>query len=135
MKTSAKLLLTLGILMYGVAPLVADLNDSHLFHPSWTPHSRLHMAWLLATNTSIACLAFYLLWIRKDVLSAGVLSICVLGGFWIAAVTSGLYGGALTDVGGIDSKIMGIDGNAFGFGLALLCVVSGLILDRVSRSA
>ena len=134
MDTFSKVLITLGILMYGVAPLVADLNPSHLLHPDWTPYSRLHMAWLLATNSSIAILAAYFLWIKDEVLLSGILPICVLGGFWVAALTSGFYGGAYSDIGGIEAKVMGFYGNAIGFALALLSVAIGLALNQISRT-
>ncbi len=33
---TAKLLVTIATLIYGVAPMFADLNSTHVFHPEWT---------------------------------------------------------------------------------------------------
>ena len=127
---ASKLLITIGTLIYGIAPLIADLNSTHLFHPDWTPHSRLHMAWLLTSNGSIAVLSLWLLWRKGQVALAGVLGLCVVGGFWVAAATQSIYGGALSDMGGIESKILGLDGNTFGFGLVAILLITGLVLNR-----
>ena len=43
MNNAARILITLGTLLYGIAPLIADLNASHVLNPDWPPHSRLHM--------------------------------------------------------------------------------------------
>lgn len=100
MKTLSKLLITLAILSYGVVPLLADLNATHLFHPDWTPHARLHAAWLLASCSAIGLVALYLTWMKDQAELGGVLSICVLGGFWVATLSSSFYGGSLADTGG-----------------------------------
>ncbi len=124
----AKLLVTIATLIYAVAPLFADLNSTHVFYPEWTAHSKLHMVWLLGTNSSIAVLSLWLIWNRSQVLLAGVLGFCVVGGFWIAASTQGLYGGALTDTGGIDVTILGLEGNAIAFGFVVVLLSLGLLM-------
>ncbi len=133
MKMLSKLLITLAILSYGVVPLIADLNPTHLFHPDWTPHARLHAAWLLASSSAIALVALYVTWIKEQVQLGGVLSICVLGGFWIAVLSRGLYDGSLTDVGGVEVKVMGFEANSFAFTLTFLMAVAGMLLNRLSK--
>ncbi len=128
----AKVLITLATLFYGIAPLFADLNATHVFHPEWTPHSRLHMVWLLGTNSSIALLSLYLLWGRAQVVLSAVLGICVMLGFWIAVLFRGFYNGALTDVGGVNATVMGFEANSFAFSLVLLLLLAGLYIG--SRS-
>jgi hypothetical protein len=131
----SKLLITIGTLIYGIAPLYADLNITHVFHPEWTPHAKFHTVWLLSTNTSIAILSLWLLCARSQTILAGVLGLCVIGGFWIAAVTRSLYGGTFTDVHGIDTTVFGLDGNAFTFSLVLAILAVGIILKVRSDEA
>ena len=131
----SKILITLGTIVYGVLPPLADLTPTHVGHPDWTPHSKVHMVWLLATGSSIAVVSLYLLWVKKQTVLAAVLGMCVLGGFWVAAATKDLYGGAFTDIGGIDSKILGLDANAFVFGVGVLLVVSGLVFRKRTDGA
>jgi Family of unknown function (DUF6640) len=133
MKLLSKLLITLAILSYGAVPLIADLNPTHLFHPDWTPHARLHAAWLLASCSAIALVALYVTWIKEQVQLGGVLSICVLGGFWIAALSRGLYGGSLTDTGGVEVTVLGFEANSFAFTVTFMMAVAGMLLNRLSK--
>ncbi len=110
-----RVLMTLATLIYGVLPPFVDLTETHVFHPEWTPHSRLHMVWLLGTNSAVAVLALYFLWLHKanspfGVRLSGILGLCVFGGFWLSASTISLYGGALSDKGGVP-PILGMDAN------------------------
>ena len=124
-----KILITIATLIYGIAPLFADLNTSHVFHPEWTPHARFHMVWLLATNSSLAALAMWLLWYRSQLIPAAILGIFVVGGFWVSTLTKPLYDGALGDQGGVDVKMLGLDANALAFGVVLVLLVAGLALS------
>jgi hypothetical protein len=126
--------MTLATFMYGAIPPFVDLTETHVFHPEWTPHSRMHMVWLLGTNTSIAVLALYFLWFHKasrafGVRLAGILGLCVYGGFWLSALTVSLYGGALSDKGGVP-PIMGMDTNVVVFLSAVLILLAGWFLAR-----
>lgn len=131
---AGRILMTLATLMYGAIPPFVDLTETHVFHPAWTPHSRMHMVWLLGTNTSIAVLALYFLWFHKasrafGVRLAGILGLCVYGGFWLSALTVSLYGGALSDKGGVP-PIMGMDTNVVVFLSAVLILLAGWFLAR-----
>ncbi|MEO8073882.1 MAG: DUF6640 family protein [Acidobacteriota bacterium] len=130
----SRILITIATLVYGFVPLLVDLTETHVFHPDWTPHARFHMVWLLATNTSLALVSLYLLWLsRFDTLTrvraAGVLGLCALGGFFISLITKNLYGGALVDPHGGVPPIMGLDANLVVFTPMLLLVVIGLFLS------
>lgn len=127
-----RIIMTIATLMYGVIPPLVDLTETHVFHPDWTPHARMHMVWLLGTNTSIAMVALYFLWLHQSSLNlrvrlAGVLGLCVYGGFMLSAFTTWLYGGSLSDAGGVP-PIMGMDANILVFSLALLLLLAGWFL-------
>jgi hypothetical protein len=133
-----RILMTLATLIYGAIPPFVDLTETHVFHPEWAPHARMHMVWLLGTNSAIAVLALYFLWLHKansafGVRLAGILGLCVFGGFWLSVSAISLYGGALSDEGGVP-PIMGMDVNIVVFSLALLVLLVGWFLAR-ARSA
>ncbi|MBL8020304.1 MAG: hypothetical protein JNM27_11610 [Leptospirales bacterium] len=123
-----RILMTVATLVYGVIPPIVDLTETHVFHPDWTPHSRMHMVWLLVTNSSLAAIALYLLWRsgidRARVRMAGILGLCVYGGFMISAATVPFYGGALSDGGGVP-PVFGVDANIVTFTLGLLVLLLG----------
>ena len=109
-----RLIITIATLVYGVIPLFVDISATHAFHPEWPPHARFHMVWLLGTNSTLAILALYLMWVSNleaavSIRLAGIIGLCVYGGFVISTVTSKLYGGALVDpIGGVP-PVMGME--------------------------
>jgi hypothetical protein len=133
-----QILMTLATLVYGVIPPFVDLTETHVFHPEWTPHSRMHMVWLLGTNSGVALVALYWLWFYKanralGLNLAGILGLCVYGGFWVSALTSSLYGGSLSDKGGVP-PMMGMDANVLVFGIAAGFLVVGWAVARSWRA-
>ena len=90
-----RILMTMATLMYGLIPPFVDLTETHVFHPDWTPHARMHMVWLLGTNSTLAVVALFFLWLYREnsafgVRLAGVLGLCVYGGFMLSAATTSL---------------------------------------------
>jgi hypothetical protein len=141
MSLIGKVLMSVAIAAFTVIPPIADLaTTTHVFHPDWTPHARLHTVWLLGTSSSIGVVSLYILWFggftaEARVMLAGTLALCVLGGFFVAAATIGFYGGALSDPqGGIEKSDLGIDGNLAVFSSATLVLLTGWFLCRRSRS-
>ena len=129
----SRLLITIATLVYGVIPLLVDISDTHAFHPEWPPHARFHMVWLLGTNSTLAILALYLMWVSNletaiRIRIAGIIGLCVYGGFVISAVTKKLYGGALVDPTGGVPPVMGMDANLLVFLPMLGLVLLGLWL-------
>lgn len=91
----AKILLTIGVLVYaGVVPLL-EINATHVFNPEWPPHARLHEVWQLTTNSMIGVLALWLAWRRNQVQMPAILAIVVMGGFLFAYLVRGVYGGSM----------------------------------------
>lgn len=140
MQIPGKLLMTLAIAAYAFVPPAVDLiTDTHVFHPDWPPHARMHTVWLLGVTTGVGLLALSLLWRsgpgRAHYLHlAGVLSGIVFAAFFLSAATVSLYGGALTDAsGGMEPGPFGLDGNLFTFGGASIVLMLGWILCATSR--
>jgi hypothetical protein len=127
-----RLLMTIATLAYGVIPLFVDLSQTHVLHPDWTPHARMHMVWLLGTNSSLALVALCSLWLYRTNTAlgthlAGVLGLCVYGGFLLSAATLDLYAGALSDQDGVP-PVLGMDANVVVFSQGLLMLLAGWIL-------
>jgi hypothetical protein len=127
----SRVLITIATVVYGVIPLLVDISETHAFHPDWPAHARFHMVWLLGTNSTLAVLALYLMWISKiegavRARIAGLIGLCVYAGFIISTVTRESYGGALADsVGGVP-PVMGMDANLLIFLPMLGLVLLGL---------
>ncbi len=136
MVLTGKVFMTLAILVFTVIPPLADLGtSSHVFHPQWTPHARVHTVWLLGLASAVGLLALYLLWIRQrdsvfNLNLAFTLGLCTYGAFFLAAGTRGLYNGAMTDAGGLESRPFGFDPNTFTFTIATTVLIAGWLLCR-----
>lgn len=131
-------LLTVATLIYGVLPALADLSPTHVFHPAWTPHARLHAVWLIGTLFLMGALAMHLLWRsameeRARVRLAGLLALCALGGFLLSAFTQGLFGGALSDPEGGIPRPLGLDLNLVVFSAAFVLVLVALGMTQKFR--
>ncbi len=129
----SKVLVSLGSLSYGVMPLVADLNESHLLNPEWMAHAKLHLAWLLATGSCLTVYSLYLIWRRSQVLEAAIIGLCVMSGFWIAASTKALYGGLFVDPNNEAPSILGLHPNVFSFIFVTGFLVAGLLVEYFQR--
>jgi hypothetical protein len=64
---------------------------------------------------------------------AGILGLCVFGGFWLSATTISFYGGGLSDKGGVP-PILGMDANILIFSLALFILLAGWFIARLRRA-
>lgn len=134
----ARGLLTFTALFLAIVPPTADLNASHIFHPEWPGHARLHTVWLLVSNSLVSLLAVYWMWrprtedLSRAIRHSAVLVSLVLAGFFVAAGTQSLYGGALTDVGGIALQVGSIDANLAAFSVHACIVGAALYLLRSS---
>ena len=130
-----KILITIPTIWYGVMPVIADLSDSHLLNPTWMPHAKFHLAWLLSTNSLLALFSLYLIWVKDKSIYAGLIGIFVMAGFWIAAFSRNLYGGLFADPNLDVSNIMGLHPNVFAFIFVSLFLVVGTYLQsKASKS-
>ena len=126
-------IMSLAILMYGVIPLLADLNRTHATSPRWPAHARFHVVTQVLTTSAIAAVALWLLWSpnidrRLGICIAAVLSFCVIGGFFASAALRRHYGGALSDREGGIPQIRNIDLNSLNFGAAAVLLIMGRLI-------
>lgn len=132
-QTLGLVLMSIAVVQYGAVPLIADLNSTHAKNPEWPMHARFHVVTQVLTGASIAAVAMFLLWspsIERDigVCLATVLSLCVLGSFFVGTVFLSLYGGALRDAKSGIPKAHGVDLNVLNFGSAVVVLVLGRLL-------
>ncbi len=128
----AKWLILIPTIMYGVFPVFADLGPTHVFHPDWPGHARMHVVWLITLSSILAIFALYLNWTssiidQNRLLISGVIGLCVTGSFWIAGLTSGLYGGLYSDPNAQPSAL-GFPPNLIVFALEFASLSAGLFL-------
>lgn len=87
--------ITLATFVFVVVLPMLEVSPSHVFSLSWPAHARLHNIWQLATNASIALLAFYMCWFERRVRLASLLLLAPTAAFIAAWITAGTYGGSL----------------------------------------
>jgi hypothetical protein len=140
MLLTAKILLTIVTLGYSLLPAVADFNKTHATNPKWLPHARYHVVWQVSSYICMALIALYLIWGSGESfglpglwLAAG-LAACAYVGFYAAAFTKPIYGGAQYDENGvlpvkmtIGGKVVFLDPNLTGFGIMSLLLVGAAI--------
>ena len=129
----AKYLTTLCLIVGGIVPIIVDIGSSHLFNPDWDAHARVHEVWRLSTNFLIFCLGIYLLWVKKNEVLSGVLSLCLHLGFVFSAATMSLYGGAATGEGVTEPTIIGIPVNVF-LCSAMFAIQSTVLIFTLKQS-
>jgi hypothetical protein len=126
-------LMSVAILMFGVIPILADLNRTHATNSQWPAHARFHVVTQVITTSSIAAVALWLLWspnIERNlgICIATVLSFCVIGGFFASAALRSRYGGALSDREGGIPQFRNIDLNSLNFATAAVLIIAGRLI-------
>lgn len=130
----ARILITIGVLVYAVAVPLLEISDTHVFNPEWPPHVRLHEIWQLATNSMIGMLALWLAWGRGNVRLPAVLALLVMGGFLLAYAIRDLYGGSMVlAAGSVERTLLGINLGVVGAGVVVVTALVALALDARRR--
>lgn len=95
-KTSKILITVLAIITIAL-PVVMDLNETHAYHPEWTPHARFHFWIAFFGLIGLVGLSLFLLWgnyadkgARITVIVAGLCPILFWGAFFPALVITNL---------------------------------------------
>lgn len=131
----AKLLITLGALLYGLGVPLLEINPTHVFNPSWEAHARLHEVWQLTTNSALALLSLWLVWVRNDIKLPSILAMLVTGGFLFAYLVRDGYGGSMVLSDGSEKLLFGLNLGAFVFSLVFLLSLLALYLGRRAPNA
>lgn len=119
-----RICLSISVVLFAVGPLFVDLSASHVFNADWPPHARFHMVWLLGLLAVAGLVTLVGAWRVKEHQTMALKLITLPGWlvllpFFIAVFSVGTYGGSLSDVPDAP-KVLGLDGNIFGFSLAVI---------------
>ena len=133
----SKILTTIALFGGALIPVFVDVSSTHLFNDLWDAHARAHLVWMLATNVLLFFLGVYYLWAKGNEWFAVLISLCILVGYQISAVTMPLYGGVFLGEGGVEPMPLGVAINVwhFSFMLVLQLIAFGLILKKEKSKA
>ncbi|MBW8870541.1 MAG: hypothetical protein JF563_07185 [Acidobacteriales bacterium] len=132
LQSTARILLGVFCIMQGLATVVLDLNRTHAAHPQWLGHARFHVVWQTVTAAVLAiieaCLLGYpgLLVSERFYLTA-ILACAPMAGFFGALVSRRVYGGTLSDPGGIPPARFSICGRVVQVDMNLVAEIAGVI--------
>jgi hypothetical protein len=126
---TARILITVGVLIYGLVVPILEVNATHVFNPEWTPHARLHEVWQLATNTSLAAYSLWLVWGKGAIRLPGILAVFITGGFLFAYAIRGVYDGSMVLSDGSEKLVFGISIGVVGFGLVWVLAIAAMVLE------
>ena len=130
---TARILLTLTGLEF-LGPIARDFNASHAMNPAWVGHARLHLVWLLGFMLFSGIANIYLLWFRRpfdvrDLRLSAAWQCCNLGGFWLAALLTPVYGG-LVRVPDEHIQVLGLNENVLVFAVLSTIMAIAIYLLR-----
>jgi hypothetical protein len=137
----AAALLTLVAIAYAIVPPLVDISPTHILNPLWTSHAKFHTVWQVSVNSMLGLFSVLLVWwpganrpLRIKI--GAVLGCIALGGFFVAALTRHLYGGAFSDPNGVP-PVAGMDANLLLFTPTSVIQVVALLLvlfpERTSK--
>lgn len=126
----SKYFTSIALICAGLGPLLIDVGITHLQNPDWDAHARVHEVWRLSTNTFIAFLGLYLIWIMQKELLAALLSLCLLLGFWVSVLLMPFYDGLAIGQGVNELEPFGIPLNIISFAAVSIIQIAGLILMK-----
>ena len=122
-----KTLLTIVALGCGVLPIMVDFSETHLLNENWSSHARTHVAWLLATNFLTSMLSLYFLWMKNLKFIPILFISSIIAGYFISILTKDSYGGSISEIGGVEDKIYGIEAGMFFFSSLLFILIATII--------
>lgn len=126
----SKYFTSIALICAGLGPLLIDVGITHLLNPDWDAHARVHEAWRLLTNSFIAFLGLYLIWIMQKELLAALLSLCLLLGFWVSVFLMPFYDGLAVGQGVDELEPFGVPLNIISFAVVSIIQIAGLILMK-----
>jgi hypothetical protein len=132
LQITARTLLGLFCGIQGLATVVMDLNRTHAAHPQWLGHARFHVVWQTCTVVALTIVEVALLLVRGPLESERFYLVALLAampaaGFFAALVTRRLYGGTLSDPGGIPPMRAHLRGQQIQVDMNLVAEIAGVI--------
>jgi hypothetical protein len=115
-----KVLITLGILVYGLLVPILEINSTHVFNPNWPAHALLHEVWQLITNSTLALYCLWLTWMKNDLFLPSLIGMLVTGGFLLAFLVKDIYGGSMVHPDGSEITLMGLNAGVIVFALVFI---------------
>ncbi len=117
--------------LQGAGTVAIDMNHTHATHPQWPGHARFHVVWQTATVAALSLLETALILVRgpfeeQRVYLAAILAGLPMLGFFIALSLRGLYGGSLSDPGGVPPLIVAVRGSEFRLDLNVVAEVGAI---------
>ena len=126
----SKYFTSIALICAGLGPLLIDVGITHLLNPDWDAHARVHEVWRLSTNSFIAFLGLYLIWIMQKELLAALLSLCLLLGFWVSVFLMPFYDGLAVGQGVDELEPFGVPLNIISFAVVSIIQIAGLIFIK-----
>lgn len=125
----AKILISLGVLVYLLVIPFLEINASHVFNVQWPAHAKFHEVWQLTTHIMLGGLALWLTWFKQHVTIAACISMAIMGGVLFAHIFETSYGGSVLS-GNTSQTILGLELAAFAAAVVLIMSVMAIVLDR-----
>ncbi|HUE92226.1 hypothetical protein [Pseudomonas sp.] len=129
----ARILITLGVMIFAVVVPALEINSSHVFNSEWPPHARFHEVWQLTTNCGVGVLCLWLAWAKNNIKLASTLVIIVMGGALLSHGIENLYGGSIVS-GNISKTFLGLELAAAAACIAILMAISAVLLEGKHKS-
>jgi len=123
-----KALLTLGILIYGLLVPILEISSTHVFNPNWPAHALLHEVWQLITNTLLGLYCLWLIWVKGKVVLPSLIGMLITGGFLVAYLLKGLYGGSMVHTDGSEISMLGMNAGVMVFALVFMGYAAALLI-------
>jgi hypothetical protein len=127
---TARILATLGLLVFGALIPFLEINDTHVFNPDWPPHARFHDVWQLLTNAGLAALCLWLVWVRGAIRLPALIGMWVMGSVVIAHALGPVYDGYVTYEGGSELVLLGLPLGVVIPLVAVVLFIAAMWLDR-----
>lgn len=132
LQSTARILLGTFCLIQGLATVVLDLNRTHAAHPHWLGHARFHVVWQTVTAAVLAVIEACLLWYPGPLVSerfylAAILACAPMAGFFGALASRRIYGGTLSDPGGIPPLRFKLGDREMRVDMNLVAEIAGVI--------
>ncbi len=128
----ARVLLTLLCGIQGIATPLIDLNRTHATNPTWVRHARFHVVWQSLTMCLMAVVEVAAIWTgwvdaERGFYLAVALTALSPGAFLLSFAGRGRFGGALSDVNGIEPLRVEVGGRTLRIDMNLLAVIAAVI--------